>query len=68
MHLIETLERTLGKKAAKNMMDIQPGDVPSTYANVDDLARDVGFAPQTAIETGVTNFVRWYREYYHVGD
>lgn len=68
MTLIETLERTLGKTATKNLMEIQPGDVPSTYADVDDLARDVGFTPKTPIETGVANFVRWYREYYRVGD
>jgi len=68
MHLIETLERTLGKTATKHMMDIQPGDVPATYADVDDLARDVGFSPKTPIETGVRNFVQWYRQYYGVGD
>ena len=68
MDLIETLERTLGKAATKHMMDIQPGDVPATYANVDDLARDVGFSPKTPIETGVAEFVRWYREYYGVSD
>lgn len=67
MDLIETLERMLGRTAAKHMMDIQPGDVPATYADVDDLARDVGFAPKTPIETGVRNFVQWYREYYGVG-
>ena len=68
MDLIETLERTLGKTATKHLMDIQPGDVPATYANVDDLARDVGFSPKTPIETGVASFVRWYREYYGVRD
>ena len=68
LDLIETLERTLGKTATKHLMDIQPGDVPATYANVDDLARDVGFSPKTPIETGVASFVRWYREYYGVRD
>ncbi len=68
MHLIETIERSLGKTAEKNMMDIQPGDVPATYANVDALVADVGFAPKTPIETGVRNFVTWYREYYGIGD
>ena len=68
MDLIETLERTLGRTATKHMMDIQPGDVPATYADVDDLARDVGFSPKTPIETGVRNFVQWYRDYYGVGD
>lgn len=68
MQLIETLERALGRVAEKRMLDIQPGDVPATYANVDALVQDVGFAPKTPIETGVRNFVAWYREYYHIGD
>jgi UDP-glucuronate 4-epimerase len=68
MYLIETLERSLGRTAEKRMMEIQPGDVPATYANVDALVRDVGFAPKTPIETGVRNFVAWYREYYRIGD
>jgi UDP-glucuronate 4-epimerase len=50
------------------MLDIQPGDVPATYANVDALVQDVGFAPKTPIETGVRHFVAWYREYYGIGD
>jgi UDP-glucuronate 4-epimerase len=66
MHLIGTLEKELGRVAEKNMLDIQPGDVPATYADVDDLARDVGFHPATRIEDGVANFVRWYREYYGI--
>ncbi|MEP6763304.1 MAG: NAD-dependent epimerase [Gemmatimonadaceae bacterium] len=68
MHLIGTLEKQLGRVAEKNMMDLQPGDVPSTYADVDDLARDVGFAPKTPIETGIANFVSWYRDYFKIGD
>ncbi|MCA9111908.1 MAG: NAD-dependent epimerase/dehydratase family protein, partial [Planctomycetaceae bacterium] len=66
MHLIETLERSLGKPADKQMLDIQPGDVPATYADVDDLIRDVGFKPSTPIEEGVQHFVNWYREYHGV--
>ncbi|TWT63792.1 NAD-dependent epimerase [Rubinisphaera italica] len=66
MYMIETLEKCLGKTAEKNMMPIQPGDVPATYADVDDLIRDVGFRPDTSIETGVKNFVDWYREFYNV--
>lgn len=66
MYLIETLERALGKKAEKNLLPMQPGDVPATYANVDDLTRDVGFKPATPIETGVQRFVDWYREFYKV--
>ncbi len=66
MHLIETLERSLGKSAQKNLLDIQPGDVPATYADVDDLIRDVGFKPSTPIEEGVQRFVDWYRTYHGV--
>ncbi len=66
MYMIETLEKCLGKTAEKNMMPMQPGDVPATYADVEDLVRDVGFSPATPIETGVANFVEWYRGYYNV--
>jgi len=68
MYLIETIEKSLGRVAEKRMLPLQPGDVPATYANVDALVRDVGFAPQTPIETGVANFVAWYREYFQIGD
>lgn len=63
---IEVLEDCLGMKAQKNMMDMQPGDVPATYADVDDLVRDVDFKPQTTVEEGIENFVKWYRDYYKV--
>jgi UDP-glucuronate 4-epimerase len=63
MHLIATLERAIGRPATENMFDMQPGDVPATYADVDDLIRDVGFKPSTPIEDGVARFVEWYREY-----
>jgi len=66
MYLIETLEKLLGKKAEKRFLPMQPGDVPATYANVDDLMRDADFKPSTPIETGVERFVKWYREYYRV--
>jgi len=66
MYLIETLEKSLGKQAEKNLLPIQPGDVPETFADVDDLTRDVGFNPATPIEEGVERFVEWYREYYQV--
>jgi UDP-glucuronate 4-epimerase len=66
MRFIEVLETKLGKKAEKNMMPLQPGDVPETYADVEDLVRDVGFKPDTAIEVGIERFVTWYREYYRV--
>lgn len=61
---IETLEQLLGKKAVKNMLPMQPGDVPRTCADIDDLSRDAGFRPDTPIETGLRRFVEWYREYY----
>ena len=64
MYLIEVLEKTLGKKAEKQMLPIQPGDVPSTYADVDALIADVGFKPATSIEDGVARFVEWYRSYF----
>ncbi|MFH0725211.1 MAG: NAD-dependent epimerase [Pseudomonadota bacterium] len=63
---IETIENVIGKKAEKELMDLQPGDVPATYANVDDLMTDVGFKPATSIETGIEKFVEWYKEYYGV--
>jgi UDP-glucuronate 4-epimerase len=66
MHYIETLEKNLGKTAEKNMLPLQPGDVPDTYANVDDLVRDVDYKPATSVEDGVARFVDWYREYYKV--
>ena len=61
---IHAIETALGKTAKKNFMDIQPGDVPATYANVDDLINDVGFKPDTSIEEGIARFVEWYRSYY----
>ncbi len=66
MQLIEVLERALGCTAEKNLLPIQPGDVPATFADVDDLVRDVGFQPKTPIEEGVRKFVDWYREYHQV--
>ena len=62
-HLIETLEKCLGVKAKRNLLPMQPGDVPATYADVDDLADAVGFQPRTSIEDGVEKFVTWYRQY-----
>jgi UDP-glucuronate 4-epimerase len=64
MHFIEVLEDSLGMKANKNFLPLQPGDVPATYANVEDLVRDVDYKPTTTIETGIANFVKWYRDYY----
>ena len=66
MHYIEVLENCLGRKAEKNMLPLQAGDVPDTYADVQDLVRDVGYKPDMSVEQGVANFVDWYREYYKV--
>jgi UDP-glucuronate 4-epimerase len=64
MKFIGVLEDCLGKKAEKNLLPMQPGDVPETYADVDGLAEDAGFKPSTPIEEGIKKFVDWYREYY----
>jgi UDP-glucuronate 4-epimerase len=64
MYFIEVLEKCLGIEAQKNILPMQPGDVPRTYADVADLVRDVGFKPDTSIEVGVERFVDWYRSYY----
>ncbi len=66
LYFIEVLENCLGIKAQKNFLPMQPGDVPMTYADVDDLFRDVGFRPTTPIEVGVEKFISWYRSYYQV--
>lgn len=66
LHFIEVLENKLGKKAVKNFLPLQPGDVPETFADVDDLINDVGFKPATSIEDGIGKFVDWYLEYYKV--
>ncbi len=64
MRFIEVLEKALGKEAAKNLLPLQLGDVPATYADVDDLIRDVGFKPATSIENGIKRFVEWYKDYF----
>jgi len=64
MHLIACLERALGITAEKRYLPMQPGDVPATFANIDDLVADAGFKPATSIEEGVTKFVSWYRSFY----
>ncbi|MEM7208406.1 MAG: NAD-dependent epimerase [Pseudomonadota bacterium] len=65
MHYIEVLENCLGKKAEKNLLPMQAGDVPDTYANVEDLVVDVGYRPTTTVETGIAHFVEWYRDFYN---
>ena len=64
LRMIELLERALGKTAAKKFLPIQPGDVPATYADVQDLIDDVGFKPDTPLEAGIARFVDWYRAFY----
>ena len=64
LRYIEVLEDCLGQKAEKNLLPMQPGDVPESLADVSALEEDVGYRPSTPIETGVRNFVTWYREYY----
>jgi UDP-glucuronate 4-epimerase len=66
MRLIELLEGTVGREAKLNRLPMQPGDVPATFADVDDLTRDTGFTPSTPIEEGVQRFVAWYREYHRI--
>jgi UDP-glucuronate 4-epimerase len=64
LRYIEVIEACLGRTAQKNFLPLQPGDVPETYADIDDLVRDVGYRPATPIEVGVKRFVDWFREYY----
>jgi UDP-glucuronate 4-epimerase len=64
MKFIEIIENALGQKAKMEFLDLQPGDVPATYADIDDLIRDSGFKPQTPLETGIARFIEWYKEYY----
>lgn len=66
LRYIEVLEEQLGRTAVKNLLPLQPGDVPDTYADVEALQRDTGYAPSTTIEDGVARFVTWYREFYGV--
>jgi UDP-glucuronate 4-epimerase len=66
LDFIETLETVLGKKAEKEFKDLQPGDVIATYADIDDLSKQVGFTPKTPIEDGIRRFVDWYRRYYKI--
>ncbi|MEB3233661.1 MAG: NAD-dependent epimerase, partial [Leptolyngbyaceae bacterium] len=67
MMFIEIIETAMGQKAQKNMLPMQPGDVPMTYADVEALSQAVGFAPNTPLEVGIGKFVAWYNEYYDRG-
>jgi UDP-glucuronate 4-epimerase len=64
MEFIEAIEKALGKKAKKNFLAMQPGDMPATWADVNDLVEDFGYKPAMSVEQGVRNFVEWYVEYY----
>ena len=64
MDYIGAIEKALGKTAEKNLLPLQPGDVPDTWADTEDLAADVGYQPATPVETGVKNFIEWYLEFY----
>jgi UDP-glucuronate 4-epimerase len=67
LRYIQVLENCLGKKAKMELLPLQNGDVPATYADVGDLERDVGFRPKTPVESGVASFVDWYKQYYGIG-
>jgi len=64
MEFITVIEKELGKEAKKEFLDLQPGDVPATYADIDDLIKDVGFKPSTPIDIGIRRFITWFKEYY----
>jgi len=66
MDYIRLIEDNIGRKAEINFLPLQPGDVPKTYANIDDLEKDINYRPETSIEKGITNFVDWYKNYYKV--
>ena len=67
LDVVSLLEQALGKKAIRELVPMQPGDVPATFADVDDLMRDVGFKPSTPIAEGVARFIAWYKEYHRAG-
>jgi UDP-glucuronate 4-epimerase len=64
MDFIEEIERQLGKKAQKNLLPLQPGDVPASHADVTDLMADLGYKPETSVKDGIAAFVKWYKEFY----
>ena len=66
--MVRLLEENIGKKALRELAPMQPGDVPATYADVDDLDRAVGFKPETTVEQGLERFVDWYRSYYKINN
>ena len=66
MDYIEAIENALGIEAIKELLPLQPGDVPDTYADVDDLVKDFNYKPSMTVKQGVKNFVEWYKEYHKV--
>ena len=66
LEVVRLLEEAIGKKAKRELLPMQPGDVPATYADVDDLMRDVDFRPATPIADGISRFVEWYRSYHRL--
>ena len=66
MHVVSLLEKEFGRTATKEMLPMQPGDVPATYADIEDLARETGFRPATTIEDGIARFAKWYRDYHNL--
>ena len=66
MDFIKAIETALGKSIKKNMMPIQPGDVPQTFADVEDLVESLGYAPKTSVQEGINNFVKWYVEFFGI--
>jgi UDP-glucuronate 4-epimerase len=67
MSVVTLLEKELGRVAQKEMLPMQPGDVPATFADIDDLIRDVGFRPSTSLDEGIHRFAAWYRRYHRIG-
>ena len=66
LQFIGAIEAALGRPAVMDLQPMQPGDVPATYADIDDLMQAVGFRPQTPIDTGIRKFIDWYTDYYHI--
>ena len=66
LEVVRLLEEAIGKKAKRELLPMQPGDVPATYADVDDLMREVDFRPNTPIAEGIGRFIEWYRSYHRL--
>jgi UDP-glucuronate 4-epimerase len=66
LEVVRLLEEAIGKKAKRELLPMQPGDVPATYADVDDLMREVGFRPTTPLAGGIGRFIEWYRSYHRL--